>query len=228
MHDMSDTELKINPCPLCLNITGNRWMGPFWKRNMVHCLACGLISVPEDDWMSIDDEKARYDRHTNLNSDQGYLDFLNEVAQTVKTIPLSGTVMLDFGSGPHAVLAEILTGSGYRCDAYDPLYDRHIELKPLRYDLIIACEVIEHVRSIRDELIRIGTLCRTGGYILFRTEFTDGVPDFSRWHYMNDETHIRFFSAKTWMTVAHLLDMPLAWTAKNHFACFGPANRKAR
>ena len=44
-----------------------------------------------------------------------------------------------------------------------------------------------------------------GGFVVFRTELTDNIEDFSTWWYPKDPTHITMFSSKSMDYVASLL-----------------------
>jgi hypothetical protein len=156
------------------------------------CPGCGLVFVPESEWLSVDDERARYQHHDNTPDNHGYVCFLNEIVAQVEELRLGAQPILDFGSGKHAVLTELLKTRGLVCTAYDPLYGRTHLAGP--YALIIICEVIEHLRDLRGELARLRDLLGAGGKILVRTQPYPTVEHIHGWWYSRDPTHINFFN----------------------------------
>jgi hypothetical protein len=156
------------------------------------CPRCGLVFVPENEWLSLDDERKRYQHHDNTALNHGYVVFLNEIVAQVEALGLAPGSILDFGSGEHAVLTDLLNARGLACTAYDPLYGR-IQLAG-RYALVIVCEVIEHLRDLRGELARLQDLLEPDGKILVRTQPYPSVEKIPDWWYSRDPTHINFFS----------------------------------
>lgn len=105
--------------------------------------------------------------------------------------------ILDFGSGKNAVLTELLKSINFNCTAYDPAYNHEINPKNERFDLVIMCEVIEHLRDLRKELFMVSKHMKKGSLILIRTQLVPSMEMFSKWWYTQDKTHINFFSHKS-------------------------------
>jgi len=210
-------------CPLCnsgalsLISQDERHRRPFYL-----CQDCALISVPPRYHLSKADESARYALHDNTLSNQGYVDFLTEVAEVAVNVasemshtglPVNGDFsdrpvikLLDFGCGKEAVLCRLLERRGIECHPYDPLYD-DLRLPDVidKYDIIAACEVVEHLRDIAGELRFMRGLLRDGGAVIVRTrlyddadvDVGDGASAFQNWWYAQDPTHINFFGRKS-------------------------------
>jgi hypothetical protein len=176
---------------------------PHGPRTFHLCPRCGLVFVPEDQWLSVEDERARYQHHNNTPDTHGYVCFLNEVVAQVEALRLGGQPILDFGSGEHAVLTDLLNARGLACTAYDPLYGRTQLAGP--YALVIVCEVIEHLRDLRGELARLRDLLSSDGKILVRTQPYPSVEQLPAWWYSRDPTHINFFSEATLSHAASLI-----------------------
>jgi len=215
-------------CPLCNSNTQSlisqdeRHRRPFYI-----CPDCALISVPPQYHLSIQDELSRYALHDNTLSNKGYVDFLSEVADVAVNIvseishsnlsikdPKEPPIkLLDFGCGKEAALCHLLRSRAIDCYPYDPLYD-DLRLPNVvdKYDIIVACEVIEHLRDISCELRLMVSLLRPGGAIILRTRLYDGAPDFQNWWYAQDPTHINFFSGKTMEKLASSIDKRLEKT----------------
>ncbi len=171
-----------------------------------------MISVPPRYWVDEEQERRRYDLHDNTLSNDGYVRYLTQVVSETEKLKLTDPHILDFGSGPNAVLTTLLKEKGYRAEAYDPLFGLELEKKQ-KFDLVIMCEVIEHLRDIRSELeLVIGVLCPYGK-LLLRTQPYPSLERFSGWWYAQDPTHINFFSEKSLRKVASILGMELVGTA---------------
>jgi hypothetical protein len=165
------------------------------------------VSVPEAYWLSPNDECARYAHHDNTVANPGYLRFLGEVAEVVCETTAPGTRVLDFGSGENAVLTALLRERGRDCVAYDPLYGIGPDALAARYDAIVVCEVIEHLRELRAELAKLAGCLRMGGHIVIRTRCYPSLTEIPSWGYARDPTHLNFFAERTLSIAAHQLGL---------------------
>ena len=95
---------------------------------------------------------------------------------------------------------------------YDPLYGIGTDTQEQAYDVVVACEVLEHVRSAREEVLRISRILRPGGYVLVRTELYNMHTDFASWWYARDITHVNFFRLTSMLRVAELLNRGISYT----------------
>jgi hypothetical protein len=172
------------------------------------CGNCGLIFVPVSEHVSVEEEKKRYDLHENSADHEGYLRFLNECADViVKETPVSARI-LDYGSGRNAVLTRLLRDRGYDCTAYDPLYGIGKDALEETYDAVVLCEVVEHIRDLKKELVNIKNAAGISGKIFIRTQLYPSLENFPQWWYRNDITHINFFSGQSIAKLATLLGRP--------------------
>ena len=153
--------------------------------------------MPEAHWLTLENERARYDHHDNRPSNQGYVRFLNDVVDVMCGLVSPGARVLDFGSGEHAVLTGLLCDRGRDGVAYDPLYGLGPGAMTERYDAIVLCEVIEHLRELRAELARLAECLRPGGHIVVRTRCYPPIAELPAWWYARDPTHISFFAPPT-------------------------------
>lgn len=176
------------------------------RRSYYYChQVCGLIFVPAEGHVTVEEEKKRYNLHKNSPTHEGYLRFLNElVSVVVGQTPVSGRI-LDYGSGPDAVLTGLLRKRGYDCTAYDPLYAIGTDALSKKYDAVILCEVVEHFRDMKEEIANINKVLTADAVVMIRTQLYPSVEDFGGWWYKNDITHINFFGSSTINTLAHML-----------------------
>src|SRR5512133_3462115 len=136
------------------------------KREFLRCSRCELVFVPEQFYLTIEQERKRYDLHHNSIENKGYEEFLEKIVTVIyDRFPVDYTI-LDFGSGVHAVLGTILDKKGYACESYDPLFNIHCNNDALTYDIIVICEVIEHLRVLQDDLAFIKKHLKPDGTVI--------------------------------------------------------------
>ncbi len=194
-------------CRVCSNksivtIGQNRY------RKFCYCDKCGLVFVPEQYWISVEEEKKRYRQHNNTPENEGYVKFLEQIVDVVYNIKnhSSSPRLLDFGSGESAVLTNLLTENGFDCTAYDPLFDINIDDEGSPYDIIILCEVIEHLRDIEGEMEKIKKLLKKDGVLIIRTRLYPSAGNIENWWYAQDKTHINFFALRTMEKIARMIN----------------------
>jgi len=137
--------------------------------------------------------------------------------------------LLDFGCGKEAVLCRLLERRGIECRPYDPLYEG-LRLPDVvdRYDIIVASEVVEHLRDIAGELRFMRGLLRDGGAVIIRTRLyddagigvDDGMSAFQNWWYAQDPTHINFFSRKSLDKLASIINKRIEATGRRDIFIF--------
>ena len=188
-------------CPLChSDDTGSYYKDR--RRVYVNCRSCNLIFVPKAYHLSPEREKARYDLHRNSPNDAGYRSFLQGILNpTIEIVPL-GSRGLDYGSGPEPVLTEMFREQGYRMESYDIHYADNPAVLKEKYDFLVCNETVEHFSQPRKEWERFPQLIGPDGIVAVRTELMHASRDFSKWHYIRDETHICFYSKETFQWLA--------------------------
>jgi Methyltransferase domain len=174
-------------------------------RPYLQCEFCGLIFVPEGFHVSPAEEKLRYAKHTNYASDRKYVDYLSDIAADILVLPVRSPRILDFGSGPEHVLSDILNGRGAVCVPHDPLYGLDASGSGEKFDIVVLCETMEHIRGLPAEFDLISRLVKPDGYVFVRTQLYDAVPDLRSWWYLVDVTHVNFFCVRTMEKVGELI-----------------------
>jgi len=197
-------------------------------RPFVLCPRCRLVFVPSWAHVSAEAELARYALHERGRDDEGYRSYLAALADEVDRMPPTRPRILDVGSGPAAVLTELLVARGYDCRAYDPLYDLGLEHLAATWDLLVLCEVIEHFRDLGAELDRMRCLLAPGGYVLVKTEFYPSVEAVPSWWYGRDETHVNFFDRSVMDRVALRLGLVVTRSDGRRTTLLGPAQAMPR
>jgi hypothetical protein len=183
-------------------------------RSFFHCVRCGLIFVPASDHLSLSDEKARYALHDNDAGHEGYLRFLSEMADSVIEHSSPNAHILDFGCGKEAVLSSILRARGFDCTPYDPLYEIGPSALARQYDAVVLCEVIEHLRELPHEVAIVKQVLKPTGKVFIRTRLYPSLPEFSKWWYKEDPTHVNFFSRPSMELLASMMGLTMEDTEK--------------
>ncbi len=195
-------EKKI--CPLCQFLSDF-----FYKdtaRNYYKCTNCSLVFVLPEEFVSIEEEKAVYELHQNSPEDQGYRNFLSRILEPmVQRISLN-SVGLDFGCGPGPTLSIMFEEKGYQMKNFDPFFCNETKNLNQNYDFITSTEVLEHLRKPFESLNKVWGMLRNEGYLGIMTKMVINKESFKNWHYKNDETHICFFSKKTFAWLGELWD----------------------
>ena len=187
-----------------------------------YCVNCRFISRDEEKSLSPEQEKQRYLLHNNTRADSGYVDMLNAfIEQSITPFHTGIETVLDFGSGPNPVLAQLLEEKGCRVDIYD-IYFAPVEVyRDKTYDLIVCTEVIEHLTNPLAVLRLLREHLKPGGILAIMTLFhpvyeRSSSPEqlpcervFKEWWYRRDPTHISFFRPETFYYIAKLLDFTI-------------------
>ena len=169
------------------------------------CDQCALVFVLPDAYLDEEQEKGRYDLHTNSPDDVHYRKFLSKVLDPVCERVPKGSFGLDFGSGPGPTLSKMFEENGYEMRIYDHFYAPDDEALDQRYDFITSTEVVEHLydpASVLDKLMR---MLKPNGLLALLTQPYPPREEFSKWYYKNDPTHVCFYSLST-----------MRWLAKKH------------
>lgn len=150
--------------------------------------------------------------HNNIIENKEYVEYMKGFIGELERIPISSPKVLDFGSGQGKVLTHILQDRGYDCYAYDPLYEIGFENLHEVFDIVILCEVVEHLRDLGKELGLIKKILSQKGYVILRTELYNDRDTFIEWWYTKDMTHINFFSMYTMGKLADLIGKKVFYT----------------
>jgi len=195
-------------------------------RTYLHCKNCELIFTTADSYLTLAQERERYEMHDNTVTNNGYVRFLDTVAKMViECTPPEGSV-LDFGSGKNAVLETIISRqcNEVQCESYDPQFDRLINFSEKKYDTIVLCEVIEHIRDLQGELECISSILKANGKVIIRTQKYSSLEKFANWWYRQDTTHINFFNDLSLSFAASLLKRRCFPTACEDIVILQPEN----
>ncbi|HSL93072.1 MAG TPA: class I SAM-dependent methyltransferase [Bacillota bacterium] len=183
------------------------------------CPACDYIFLDPKQRLSPEEERARYEEHSNSIEEPGYVKFLKGfLDEAVKHYLRRGMRVLDYGCGPGPVLYELLRRDGYQVDTYDPFFS---PAPPEgTYDLITCTEVVEHVHEPVAIWSSLVDRIAPGGMLCLMTRLHPGIGHFSTWWYHRDPTHVGFYNHRTLNSVTHLHPLRLVQTNNYDKAVF--------
>jgi hypothetical protein len=207
-------ERHVMNCRLC----GSPGCLPVYRdalREYRHCTVCDLIFVPVSQFVTIEEERARYELHDNTGDNAGYRSFLGGVAEIVAQVTAQSGRILDFGSGRHAVLTALLRERGYSCTACDPLYGIGMDFAEFTYNTVVLCETIEHLRDLKEDVRVITRLVNPSGTLVIRTGLHPQPGSFGSWWYKNDPTHINYLGMPTIEWIAKAFGYAVVDSRKN-------------
>ena len=188
-------------CPLCGESNAPLFFQD--KRRPYHrCNRCFLVFVPKPYHLTVEQEKAEYDKHENQLEEPGYLKFLSRMYEPVHAAVPASSSGLDFGCGPAPALANKLTQLGHSMATYDIYYQPDTRVLEQSYDFITCTEVIEHLASPLVQFEQMLNLLKPQGLLGIMTKLVINQERFTSWHYKNDPTHISFFSRETFEYLA--------------------------
>lgn len=166
------------------------------------CTNCDLIFVRPEQRLSPEKEKQRYDLHENDPADPGYRKFLNQLFIPMQQKIDPGSSGLDFGSGPGPTLHLMFEEKGHSMNIYDPFYADDPSVLRQNYDFITTTETAEHLYHPAKEFKTLWNCLKPNGYLGIMTMFVPSKQEFPDWHYRKDDTHVTFYSEKTFRWLA--------------------------
>lgn len=202
MLDNKDITSELS-CPLCLSNSCTFYYRDK-KRSYYQCHNCLLVFVPSEFHLSSEDEKKEYDLHINDPQDIGYRKFLSRLADPLQKRLEKGARGLDFGCGPGPTLSVMLEENGYLVDLFDAFYFKDDKVFEKRYDFITATEVVEHLSNPKKEFGKLMSCLKDDGCLGIMTKLVKNREAFAKWHYIQDYTHISFYSNETFNYLAKL------------------------
>lgn len=172
------------------------------KREYYKCPTCTNITVPQIYHLSEEDEKKRYDLHTNNKNDEYYINFLSRIIEPLLIYIQPQSEGLDFGCGPGPILKKQLESYNIKLSEYDLYYKNDMDLLNRSWDFIITTEVLEHLKYPLNEIKTLWDLLKPKGVLAIMTNLVSKDVNFSSWYYKGDQTHICFFTREslTWLS----------------------------
>jgi SAM-dependent methyltransferase len=195
------TNEKILNCTLC-QTKSELFFTDENKVEYYHCTLCDLVFMSPDNYLNKEQEKKRYDLHSNNPEDLAYKKFLNRLCSPLCEVLPPNSFGLDFGCGPGPTLHLMFEQKGHKMHIYDPFYFPKNNLLQRQYDFITASEVVEHFYNPRIEFETLWKMLKPGGILGIMTKFLTEDISFENWHYKRESAHVCFYSKETFVFLA--------------------------
>ena len=175
----------------------------------LHCEKCDLVFVNPAERLPPTEEKERYDHHENDPNDPDYRNFLSQLFTPLNQKLKPHRHGLDYGSGPGPTLSVMFREAGHTMDIFDPFYANDPSIFDNEYDFITTTETVEHFYQPGKEFSRLWKLLKTGGTLGIMTHLRPKKESFKDWYYIREDTHVAFYSEKTFRWLADHLGAKL-------------------
>lgn len=182
-------------CPLC-NHPSNHFYSHD-SREFYFCTNCFSVFLDRKNYVTVGEEKNRYEMHNNDVNDVRYQTFVSPIVDSILKDFKKSDKGLDFGSGTGPVITKMLRDKNYDVQEYDPFFANYPEALEKKYDYIACCEVIEHFHNPKKEFELLFNLLKPGGKLYCKTDMFSETKNFDLWGYKNDPTHVFFYHPKT-------------------------------
>lgn len=183
------------------------------KHHLFQCQNCDLIFKSPELFLNFSQQKLRYDYHQNDPEDIRYQNFLQPIVNLVIEKQNNKHSGLDFGCGPGPCISHMLIKHQIHCHNYDPIYFDDKNLLVTNYDFITCTEVVEHFTQPKKSWKQLIQLLneKANLYIM-----TSEPPEYlENWHYLNDDTHLCFYSIKAMHWIANKYSLYISNPQKN-------------
>ncbi len=196
------------------------------QRAFYKCPECCLIFT--DDFAAKEAEEKHYkDQWTT--TDPGFwksqVDVLLQLIENYRT----PRHILDFGSGSGEMTNE-LRQRGFDVTPLEPMTHGYLKDQnySLKFDVVIAVEVIEHLLEPWDEIREIENVLAPDGIVVFTSLLTnpfidrpDAREQFKNWWYKDDPTHVSFFCNQVLSKMADMKSYDIDIFGNNVFVLKG-------
>lgn len=178
--------------------------------------------MDESKRVSFENERNIYDLHENSIECEGYVKMFKDFLECAVIPFKSSGKLLDFGSGPEPVLTQIIKRDyDFEVDNYDIHYQPEKVYLGKKYDVVVSTEVIEHIPSPMEAFELFAGIMDEGGVLSIMTLLhSNDREHFLDWWYRRDETHISFFTLKTFEYIARKTGFEISYSDNKRICTF--------
>ncbi len=188
---MSATVPQSFFCPLCGSPAALHHADG--SRRFVRCPECTLIHVADPAT-----QRSRAAGRAPTDQTDHLVRLADEVAHTVP----AGSLGLDYGCGPEATLAHLLSGRGLACGGYDATHFPDEQALTRQYDFVACGEAVEATGDPAELFALFQRLLLARGVLAVRTELYDGMVPFAQWWYRREPARTCFYAPSTMRWIA--------------------------
>lgn len=170
-------------------------------RDFYLCPNCETVLLHPSFYLDAEQEKGRYDLHSDDVNSAGYQNFVKPITDAVQQDFSPYHKGLDFGCGKTEIVKYVLSQKGFNVKGYDPYYFDFPELLNQKYDYITSCEVIEHLYQPLQVFKMLYDLLEKNGKLYLKTSLFNLDLNFDNWWYKNDPTHVTLYTKKSLETL---------------------------
>ncbi len=182
-------------CTLCNHKT--TLFSEYQERAFYICNNCETVLLHPNHYLTADEEKGRYDLHSDDVTAIGYQNFVKPITDAVICSFNKTDIGLDFGSGKTEIVKFVLEQKGYQVKGYDPFYFNDLQLLKNKYNYITSCEVIEHLYNPHKVFKQLYDMLLPSGKLFLKTSLYSKDLNFEKWWYKNDPTHVTLYTQKS-------------------------------
>jgi pseudouridine kinase len=159
--------------------------------------------------------------HRNDEQNRGYAAFLSGVIDRAFWYAGKPRNALDWGSGPNPLAAELLARRGVETAVWDPLFGS-AQIPPKEsFDLVLCIETAEHFAEPRRDFRELARTLRPGAWAFIHTHLApEDDAEFLKWWYIQDITHISFYSEKSLRILGDVVSLSFARVEENKLIAF--------
>jgi len=148
-------------------------------------------------YLNAEEEKGRYDLHSDDVEAKGYQNFVKPITEHVAQCFTKEDKGLDFGCGKTEIVKYVLEQKGFNIKGYDPIYFNQKKLLNDSYNYITSCEVIEHLFRPKEVFQLLYDILLPKGKLFIKTSLYSLDLNFEKWWYKNDPTHVTLYTKKS-------------------------------
>jgi len=174
------------------------------------CKKCEFIFIDKAHILTLEDEGRRYEVHNNEISDPSYRSYFKKFINYIEDDLDKENTILDYGSGPQPVLADVMEEEGYKVDIYDKFFYNKKDYLDKMYDVIISTEVFEHIYKPIETLETLLSILKKNGRLILMTAVSPSTDEeFKKWWYIQDATHVVFYNEKTFDAISRKYNLDI-------------------
>jgi len=206
-------------CPICdsshIRAIASR------RRFFFRCGGCAFAWADPATRLDPEAARARYALHRNRRDDAGYMAFLGTIIDAALAHTPGARRVLDWGSGPAPVGADLLRERGMAVSVYDPLYAPVLPEPEAVFDLVFCIEVAEHFERPLQDFADLASRLRPGAGLALHTHLAPEDDEaFLSWWYTEDPTHVSFHTLQSLTLLADLAALRLDSITDRRLALF--------